>query len=370
MSVNSLITDKGTKLSAQVVHKDDCDCDALIVTTVPLRTYDNSLQFFANDDYGANMNIDVVASGTPVKVYNADDALWTATDIVGGGKTTFASGDQDHTTGGGDSLKVDNAPVDDVYQLDKGSDLNCTLYSSITLWVYVDKDWKALDVVDFYGWDTGLGSQIGDAVDLSNYFNFLDYDIWQKLVIPLTDMGALSASTTLDALRVRQAAKEGKAPKYYLDDIQFEEVGTVTPVEFCVEPDKGTWLHIESMQIIMADAYSPVLENSTMPKIPYNALLGVAKLDSGITYRRIENGEVRNSSSIKQFLDMLSFSNSEVSGYGSDGTNTWVTIHITFNEPIILKAENEDRLCLIVNDDLSGLLELKVAVGTKIEVRE
>ena len=56
-------------------------------------------------------------------------------------------------------------------------------------------------------------------------------------------------------------------------------------------------------------------------------------------------------------------------GNGSDGTNTWVTVNMTFTEPIILKYENEDEMSLTVNDDLTGLLELKVGASCKVEDR-
>ena len=375
MPVDVNITDSATKLKATVIHNDDCDCDALIVTTVPLRIFDNVLRFFINDDYGADMNQGTSATGTPLEVYNADDTLWTATNIVGA-KMTAQSADRPYT--GTYSLKVDNSAVDDVYQIaNPAGDVTMASYTSLTIWANIDKDWKIRDQVDLYGWDTGTGLQIGTEVDLSDYFSYLSYDTWQKINIPLTDMGDLSTSTTLDALRVRQVTAEGKAPKYYLDDIQFEEkvVDETTAIEFEVKPDLGTWMYVESFKIIMAGPYSGILdvadatENATMPKLPYNSLLNVAKLDSGITYRRWKDGVVRNSSQIKQLLDLLSFSNSEIVGYGSDGVNTWITIKISFSVPILLKPENEDRLTLTINDDLSGLLVLKVAVGTKVEER-
>jgi len=56
-------------------------------------------------------------------------------------------------------------------------------------------------------------------------------------------------------------------------------------------------------------------------------------------------------------------------GNGSDGTNSWVTVNMTFTEPIILKYENEDEMSLTVNDDLTGLLELKVGASCKVEDR-
>ena len=375
MSVNAHITDPATKIKAEVVHKDDCDCNALIVATVPLRTFDNELRFFINDDYGSDMNQGTSATGTPLEIYNADDTLWTATNIVGG-KMTAVSADRPHT--GTNSLKVDKMAVDDVYQIaNPAGDINMALYTSLTIWANIDKDWKAGDIVDLYGWDTSTGLQIGTEVDLSDYFSYLSYDTWQKINIPLTDMGDLSASTTLDALRVRQVAAEGKAPKYYLDDIQFEEkvADETTAIEFEIKPDTGTWMYVEGFRVIIAGPYSGILdvadatENATMPKLPYNSLLNVAKLDSGISYRRWQDGKIRNSNQLKQLLDLLSFGDSEIAGYGSDGTNTWVTVKIGFSVPILLKPENEDRLTLTVNDDLSSLLVLRVAAGTKVEAR-
>ena len=458
MSIKAIITDKGTGISADVVKNDACDCKALAVATVPYVEYDNVLKFFTNSDYGINMNVNVTVTGTPEIVHDGIDLTkWTATDIVGGGKTTFDNDEHTHEaiitvltygdltgkvitiivsgttttiTEGGDytaetsndvtatniasfmngigvtgisatasgavvtvtadvgyditslaedadvgdltataqSVKVDNSPVGDVYQFDKGSDLDCTGYKTLTMWVYADKDWKAGDVVSLYGWDTGTGLQVGTTIDLKNYFSYLDQDQWHKIVIPLTDMGDVAESTTLDSLRIKQSTAEGKAPKYYLDEIQFEEAGE--PVEFTVAPDKGTWLHIQSMQITIATSVLKItLADVSMPMIPYNNFFGVSKLATGITYRRFEDGVVKNTTQISQFLDLMSFSNAKVTGFGTDGTNTWISINITFTEPIVLKAEDESELQLVINDDLSGLLELKVSVGAKVETR-
>ena len=362
--LKTLIADPLSKIQAAVVNGDEEN--ALVVATRPLKTYINALRFFVNDDYGADMNQNAAAGGTPELVHNGiDSVLWTATDIVGGVKTTFDSTDRAYA--GTNSIKVDHSPVNDVFQLDKGSDLDCTGYTSLTMYINVDKDWKDGDVIELYGWDTGTGLQVGTAVDLSDYFSYLVYDVWHKIVIPLTDMGDLSGYTTLDVLRVRIVAAEGKSAKFYLDTIQFEETGT--PIKFTLKPTLGTWLHVSSFQILIADAYAGTLEDGTMPSIPYDALLGVSKLATGITYKRVTQEEVISSANITQFLDFMAFSNAKVTGYGSDGTNTWVTVNMQFTEPVILKEEDEDEMSLTVNDDLSGLLVLKVGAGSKVEIR-
>ena len=66
----------------------------------------------------------------------------------------------------------------------------------------------------------------------------------------------------------------------------------------------------------------------------------------------------------------MTFSNANISGQGGDATNNWVTINIQINEPIVLKAEDEDKMTVTINDDLSGLLYFRFGAGCKIEVRE
>jgi hypothetical protein len=365
--IKSLITDPGTGIQAEI--DDDNDSHALVVATRPLKSYKNVLRFFINDDYGVDMNQNALPGGTPEKIHDGtDSSLWTATDIVGGAKTTFNSTDQ--AQAGTKSIKVDNSPVNDVFQLAKGSDLDCNGYISITMYIYPDKDWKAGDTIELYGWDTGTGLQVGDAIDLSDYFTYNQYDVWHKLTIPLADMGDLSGYTTLDALRIRIVTKEGKSAKFYIDTFQFEEkTGTTEPIAFHLKPDLGTWLHVNSFQILLADEYDSTVSNGTMPGIPYNSLLGVAKLATGITYKRITDNEVISSASIHQFLDFMAFSNATITGSGSDGTNTWVSVNMQFTEPVILKEEDADEMSLTVNDDLSGLLVLRVGAGSKIEQR-
>jgi len=235
------------------------------------------------------------------------------------------------------------------------------------MWVYVDKDWKENDSIEISGYDTGTGFQIGDAVALENYFQYGDYDTWHKITIPLTDMGALATSTTLDALRVKQSSTEGKGPKYYLDDIQFEETGT--PVAFTLKPDKGTWLYIEEFTFSFADTLASTLLNAGLPNLAYNKLLGETLL-SGITYQREQDGKIVFTRTIKSILDLLQLPHTEITAQGSDGTNSFVTIRAEHNYPIILKSEHKDVLSWTISEDLSGLLQFRISAGCRMEQRE
>ncbi len=364
--IKTNIVNTSTGHEAEVDHTAG-EVQALAVATRPLKTFTNGSRFFTSADFGSNLNQNGSFGGVPDKVHDGiDNVLWTATDIVGGAKTTFNSTDQNHTGAGSTSVKVDNSPVNDVYQFSKGSDLDMTGFTALTMWIYVDKDWDVADDVEAYGWDTGTGLQVGTAVSLQDYFNFLSFDVWQKIVIPLTDMGTLASYTTLDALRVRQTDTSGKAPKYYLDDIQFEQTGT--PIEFILEPDAGTWLHISNTTYSVADVFTSGIANDTMPRLPYDTFLGET-LTSGLTFQRIDSG-ITFSATIMSLMDLMQFSKASIQA-GADGTNTWFTVNIPTPEmaPVILKSEEMDSLKIIISDDLTGLLHLRVAVGAIVEQR-
>ena len=178
MSLKTNIINTDTGHEAQVDYTTG-EKHALVVATRPLKVFNNATKFFTNDIYGVDINQDGSASGTPEKVHDgAETAFWTATDIEpdNNNKTTFNSAEQDHTSPPGQSVKVDNSPVLSTFQFAKGSNLDMNGYVSLTIWVYVDKDWKAGDDISIYGWDTGTTSQVGTAVSLQDYFNWQSFD--------------------------------------------------------------------------------------------------------------------------------------------------------------------------------------------------
>lgn len=365
MSIKTTIKDSHNGLVAAVVNHDEHN--GLVVATRKLKVLENSIRFFTNEDYGSAMNQDAGFSGTPLSVHDGTDStLWTATDIVGGGKTTFDSTDQNHTVAGTKSIKVDASPVDDVFQIAKGSDLDCNNYTAITMWIYPEKDWTITDVINIYGWDTDANQQVGTAIDLKNYFAYGDFNTWHKLTIPLSDFGEMATSTILDALRVSIAAVDGKSPKFYIDDIQFEESGT--PIKYSIKASNGTWLHVNSYTMTIVANIAGTLADASMPNIPYDGLLGTS-LIAGTTYQRAQDGKILFSQQVVDFIDWVELPGSEVTGQGSDGTNTWVSLRITHAEPLILKAEENDELSVTVNDDLSGLVRIKISAACSVETR-
>jgi len=180
-------------------------------------------------------------------------------------------------------------------------------------------------------------------------------------------MGALATSTTLDALRIAIVVAEDKSPKWYIDDIQFEQTGT--PIAYTVRPDKGTWLWVDSIKVTFADAYAGTVASGTLPSIPYDSLFGVSALANGLILVVNNGHRVPFGGTVKKFIDIMQFPGSEVVGYGSDGTNSWVSVVFKMSEPFLLKAEKNYSMSITLSEDLSGLLYMRWCAGCREEQR-
>ncbi len=359
--ISHSIGNPSSKERAEINNDSGRESCGLVVATRPLKTFENIVSFFSNDSYGVDMNQDASAGGTPVEVHDGTDtAYWTGSNISGA-KVTFDS--MDRANNGSLSVKVDNPALGNTWEFDRGSDLSVSGYVSLTIYINVDKDWTAGDSVSVFGYDTASFSVVGNSVLLENYINELNFDVWQKATIPLTDMGLTAG--TIDALRMEMVGTDGKAPKFYLDDIQFEQSGT--PIAFTLEPETGTWLHVNSLNISMVDAYDSTVTDGTVQGIPYDTLLGVT-LAGGIAYAMVREGNIVFNSTISSLMDFMQFPNMTMQS-GSDGTNTWVVLNIPLTVPYILKPESADKLSFTFSDDLSGLLRFRVLAGCLQETR-
>jgi len=105
-----------------------------------------------------------------------------------------------------------------------------------------------------------------------------------------------------------------------------------------------------------------------MPGLPYDAILGVTPT-VGITYQRIHSGKVVFNETIKDLMGLLQLAGTKVDSVGSDGTNTFITVTANHAAPFILKYENLDYVAFSVNDDMSGLLHMRVSAACREEVR-
>lgn len=314
-----------------------------------------------NPIYGINLNVDGSVSGVPLAIHDGTDtSLWTGSNIVGG-KITFDSTNRPRT--GTKSVEVLNPVTNDEWQFDNGASQDLSSYTSVSFWVNVDQDWNGADQVNFYGWDTALNQIVGVEVDISNYFTPTDFDVWQQVIIPLSDMSL--EGSAIYAFRFRQIARTGKSGLFYIDDFQLEQTGGA--ITFSIKPPKNDVWDIHNLQFTFVDDYAGTHTNASMPDIPYDGILGLNTLGVGFRIRRVVDGVVTFSAVIQDFVDFIATPAPKQWMHGSDGTNTWVMIEVDFPDRFRLVGDDDDRLEIVIQDDMTGLTRFNVGANFAVK---
>jgi len=289
---------------------------------------------------------------------------WIFSEPVG---TKWVENATDQFHNGTKSLKCDNPNVNDILQLlnVNGGDVTLAHCTAISMWIRVEKDWITGDSFSVYGHNAG--ALIGNKVYLEDYFDYNDYRIWHYINIPLTDMGL--TVETLDAFRIENEARAGgKSPKFWIDEFEFRVTGS--PIDFTVEPAKGTWFHVTTFQTTFVDALDTASVNASMPTLSYNKFLDMTPTE-GYIYKRYSKGESDPISEqrITSLLDLLSSPNAVISNHICDGTNTLITITAEYTQELVLKSEDLDKMVISVEDDFSQLLFFRMCVQGYVEQR-
>jgi len=177
---------------------------------------------------------DIVAYGLHENIYNADDTLFTLSNIVGNHFAVSAL--QNHTPGGTNSLNFTETKDLDVAQLLRPSgEEDLSDYNDLEGWIYITA-WAGTEDFNIYGWDTVSGTQVGIQVALSSYINTGTLNSWQKFSIPLSDMNL--DGETIDAIRIiAYKGNQANPPDGFLDDLIFNGIGSEldSDLEFGVE---------------------------------------------------------------------------------------------------------------------------------------
>ncbi len=363
MTIPIVIEDGGGSGLTVTVGKHNGE-SGLVVFTEDLRTYEPRFLPAFNSDFGIDMAQDFAFGGIPIEVHDGiDNGYWTASAISGGSKFTFDHSNRANS--GVQSIRVNNANVGHTMQVAKGSNQDLSGYSSITMFVNIDRNWAAssADSFEISGWDTGTSLMIGSSVLLETYMSETVFDTWHRIVIPFSDMGLVGA--TIDAFRITCLAKSGTGPRFFIDDWQIEQTGSAQI--YSVLAPRNTLYYIESISFSIVDNISGAVADGTMPGIPYNTFLGLAALSTGIVFRRIKNNEVVFTSNIRSIEDLL-HGGSTLINQVSDGTNTSITLLTEFPAPVILDSRNEDRFEFLISEDLSPLVSFKVLFRGKTRV--
>lgn len=326
-----------------------------VVLTDPFRRLQATGGAFVNSAFGINMNIALDTGGADEPVFTeTDTGDWTFSQPVGSGVTISS----DRAQTGTFSIDADPLSLNEVFQLNGRVDKTASDYTNLTFGINVDRRWDAAnEEAQVYAWDTGTGAVVGDRVNLTDYFTPTNNDVWQNVVIPLTDLG-LTGSTTFNALRWELTEQNNTAPEFFIDNISLREAGA--PVTFRYSAPKGDKVYVYGVRLVLADAHSVAVTNGTVPGLNPSGLLGLSQLANGIVIRRRENGETLFSAAARNLQEFMSGSGFIITNVISDDTNTYISMEAPFSDPAVIEGHPDDNhIDFVIQDDMDGLTLLQ-----------
>jgi hypothetical protein len=119
---------------------------------------------------------------------------------------------------------------------------------------------------------------------------------------------------------------------------------------------------------MMVGPFDPTLADSTFPKMPYNKLLNLDELTTGFIWRYVKNEKIIFSNSYHNLFDILMFPNTKLEDYGTDGTISWIKFLVTPPFSLELDGYYQDYMSIIINDNMSELLQFRVNASCRIRI--
>ena len=328
---------------------------SLAVITVPRERYEPRTIFLTNDNGSPFMNVDGAAAGASDGMHNGTDSvLWTASAL--NGTWDFASTDQAQS--GTKSVDATLTINGDQALFTRSTPIGSDTYQSITGGIYLEKFSSSKNEITLQF--RLAGAPVGAPVNLGDFINPGILNAWQDFSIQLSSFGLSGQVDEILITTITSAVLQD----YYLDNIQLRASGGVL---YRSKLASGDTFQYNRIIVILADAVSSIVtvagatENATMLGLSYDKFLGVNGLTVGITIRRFRDGIVRTSANIKTLGEMLTGSAS-LSSTMSDGINTFIRVDVQFPDWVTLDEEAGDILEIVINDDLTGLLDMKGAL--------
>jgi len=287
------------------------------------------------------MAVNAATSGATDAIHDGiDNVLWAGSSLIGSKITfddTFADVPEGWPTNGTKSVLVDNPTVSDVWEFLRGSSIDLSAYDILCGNVYVDKDWSIGDSVGIQGFIGGVAA--GVQVLLEDYINQINFDVTQNFSIPLAAMGL--EGVTIDAIRMTQISKTGKAAKFYMDELSFS-AGEV--ISYTAEPAEGKIFLYDRIELSVS---------ATVAGLEYDTFLGLT--DANFNLQRFANGISVIAITYTNTSDMLSLTWDIGDVFTDAGGDTFVKFILRLPEPSILNSKTDDKIVININSDLSSL---------------
>jgi len=314
-----------------------------VVYTAPLFDFDPTIKPFFNDTFGTALNQNVSFGGTPELIFDGGSggSEWVGS---GGGQWDFADAGEVTVFNGTDNSQA---------LFEDAGTINTSSYSALS--GKVDLERYSPSTQDIFFQFQVSGVPLGVAVSMNNYIDTGNFNA-QEFVIPLSVFGLLGA--IVDEFTMTVSRSGGARPRIAFDDFTIQETGT--PLVYTVRVPESEVYCVNQINYLFIDNVSGITtvsgatENATVQNLSYNKILGVSELTNGVQFVRTQNDVRVININLKNLSDFLSFS--VISDHISDGVNTFLTLSVMLDDPIILDGKTNDELSLTINDNLSGLV--------------
>ncbi len=328
--------DKSGDIRDGHIHERDGHNGQLVFTR-PDILFNPRPAFFINPTKGIDMNVNGAFSGTPEIIHNGGTSTeWTGSAL---------SGTWDFSTGGvvtATDMQNNNAAT---FSEETPTTIDVSGFVALTMQVDIDT-YDELNNSMQIQFDLA-GVLVGDELNIDDFINTGDFSA-QQAVIPIAEFNF--ASNDVDGFTISFTKSGGTKPTVKFDNIQLEQSGT--PFDFRVNKDPAMDYYIFGFRFTIADA---------MAKVEYDKFMALTALVNGVTFSRVQNGEVDFSTPIRQLSDFMRIG-SDLRNTVHDGTITadatkfLLTFQVDFELPIILQGPPErNYISLVVNDNLTGV---------------
>jgi hypothetical protein len=308
--------------------------------------------FTRTDDGSELLNVNGVALGAPVVLWNGTGVSDTGTDwTLTGTGTEQAAANHSGTNG----LDTGVALLNDETVFDNGSMIDvATLYDQVDIWVNPQAfpAGSRLQV----RWQDDLGANLGNQLRIDQYAPNMDAGVYQKISIPIADFGLTG---NVQKLRIRYGNTAGQ--HYFFDDIELISASAGGPYRFRMEaPDANTVYHL-SMAVLMITAPDTGWTSTAFADI-------VGGLSQGIImrHRKKSLGEVLWKFVTKNNHQLFGQYHPQESFVFSD--NQLLVGFMVKPGRANVRITNDDVLEFVVRDDLSTIPEIRAYCHYGVEI--
>ena len=301
--------------------------------------------FKRQDDASEQMNVNGLAAGTPVVIWDGEGTYWTASDQ--GSKETYAKYDG---TYGWDSSPTS---LGQDSKFDSGLNQDITQYGTLTFWMQpkaypVDSDLQLI-------WKTTGGIKKGNVLSVEDYVTNMDLDVWQQVSVPIADF---DLNDDVAKILFKYAGKGGQ--QFWYDDIKLNTSAGGGPYIYQMSAPANTIYHMSMCVLILAGP------SSGWDSDVFASLANA--LDNGmlLRHRKLSVSEVLWSLNCKDNADLFGLYHPQDD--------------VTFADSILLmgfmvksgsasvEITDDDVLEFVVRDDLRNLSQARAYAHYGIEV--